>query len=131
MKIVLADFSVIQYESDNGLNFICPRNTLDECNADEAKLTTDNLRNVTLKTDEDSVLAEFTNLILVGTEEVPVYGADEETVNSYELHIHLREKTDVEILTERVDALEDSQGTQDEAIDDLGYAVSELYEQEG
>ena len=99
MKIVLADFSVIQYETDNGLNFICPRK-----------------------------LAEFQNLVLVGTEEVPVYGADEETINGYELHIHLREKTDVEILTERMDALEDSQSTQDEAIDDLGIAVSEIME---
>lgn len=128
MKIVLADFSVIQYESDNGLNFICPRNTLEECNADEAKLTVDNLRNVTLTTDEGGKLAEFQNLVLVGTEEVPVYGADEETINGYELHIHLREKTDVEILTERMDALEESQETQDGAIDDLGMAVSELME---
>lgn len=129
MKIVLADFSVIQYESDNGLNFICPRNTLEECNADEAKLTADNLRNVTLTTDEGGVLAELHDLVLSGTEEIPVYGADEETVNGYELHIHLREKTDVELLTERVAVLEDSQSTQDEAIDDLGEAVSNLYEE--
>ena len=52
-----------------------------------------------------------------------------ETIAGYELHIHLREKTDVEILSERVDALEDSHGTQDEAIDDLGGAVSDLMEE--
>lgn len=129
MKIVLADFSIIPYDSDNGLNFIAARNTLEECNTDEAKLTPANLKNVELQTDEGGKLAEFQNLVLVGTEEVPVYGADEETINGYELHIHLREKTDVEVLTERMDALEESQATQDGAIDDLGEAVSGLYEE--
>lgn len=128
MKIVLADFSTIQYESDNGLNFVCPRDTLEACNADEAKLTPENLKNVELQMDDGSPIAEFTDLVLAGTEEVPIYGADEETINSYDLRIHLREKTDVEKLTERMDALEESQVLQDGAIDDLGGAVSELME---
>ena len=51
-----------------------------------------------------------------------------QTLTGYTLHIHLREKTAVEALTERVDALEESQATQDGAIDDLGGAVSELME---
>ena len=128
MKIILADFSVVPYESDNGLNFVTAPITLEQCNAYEALLTPANLMNVELRTDDGGVLAEFTNLILVGTEEVAVYGEDGETLTGYTLHIHLREKTAVEVLTERVDALEESQNVQDGAIDDLGGAVSDLME---
>lgn len=128
MKIILADFSVIPYESDNGLNFVTAPITLEQCNAYEALLTPDNLKNVEIQTDEGGTLSHLVNLILVGTEEVAVYGDDGETLTGYTLHIHLREKTAVEVLTERVDALEESQATQDGAIDDLGAAVSDLME---
>lgn len=128
MKIILADFSVIPYESDNGLNFVTAPITLEQCNAYEALLTPDNLKNVEIQTDEGGTLSHLVNLILVGTEEVAVYGEDGETLTGYTLHIHLREKTAVEVLTERVDALEESQATQDGAIDDLGAAVSDLME---
>lgn len=128
MKIILADFSEIPYEFDNGLNFVTAPITLEQCNAYEALLTPDNLKNVEIQTDEGGTLSHLVNLILVGTEEVAVYGEDGETLTGYTLHIHLREKTAVEVLTERVDALEESQATQDGAIDDLGGAVSELME---
>lgn len=128
MKIILADFSVIPYESDNGLNFVTAPITLEQCNAYEALLTPDNLKNVEIQTDEGGTLSHLVNLILVGTEEVAVYGEDGETLTGYTLHIHLREKTAVEVLTERVDALEESQIVQDGAIDDLGGAVSDLME---
>ena len=129
MKIILADFSEIPYESDNGLNFVTAPITLEQCNAYEALLTPDNLKNVELAVTEAGHREQYANLILVGTEEVAVYGEDGETLTGYTLHIHLREKTDVEALTERVDALEESQATQDGAIDDLGEAVSGLYEE--
>lgn len=128
MKIILADFSEIPYESDNGLNFVTAPITLEQCNAYEALLTPDNLKNVEIEVTEAGHREQYANLILVGTEEVAVYGDDGETLTGYTLNIHLREKTAVEVLTERVDALEESQATQDGAIEDLGGAVSDLME---
>lgn len=130
MKIRLANGSMIQYESDNGLNFTCPRSSLEECGADQAKLIPDNLKNVTLITNDGRILANFVNLVLIGTEELPIYNDSQEVIEGYNLIIHLREKTNIELLTERLDILEDSQNTQDDAIEDLGEAVSVLFEEE-
>lgn len=41
------------------------------------------------------------------------------------VHMHFREKTDLEI---RVDALEESQEVQDEAIEDIGAVLSDMVE---
>lgn len=129
MILVLSNNYEIPYEYDNGLNFFANRGTLEACNADEAQLTAANLANVELVSNEHIHLADFADLVLVGTEERPVYGADDVTINSYELAIHLREKTEVEHLADRVEALEESQEVQDGAIEDLGEAVSGLYEE--
>lgn len=129
MKLILADQSTMQYDYDNGLSdIVAERTTMAEVNSEEARLSRENLQYVQILADGDSPVATYENLVLEGTDTRPIYGADGETVNGYELHIHLREKTAVEVLTERVDALEESQATQDGAIDDLGGTVSELME---
>lgn len=130
MKLVLANFSRISYDTDDGLNFVCSRESIEQCDTDKIKLTPENLRYVTIVTDEGGIIAEFTDLILVGTEENPVYGNDHETIEGYTLIIHLRQKTEIQLLTERMEALEESQEVQDGAIDDLGEAVSTLFEEE-
>ena len=129
MILILANNYEIPYTSDDGLNFYADRLTLAACNADEAQLIPANLAEIELVSDQHQHLADLTGLVLTGTEELPVYGADEVTINSYRLVIHLREKTDVELLTERVEALEESRDVQDGAIEDLGEAVSGLYEE--
>lgn len=128
MKLILADGSVINFAEDRGIgDIIATYETMAAAQADEARITPANVAHIRTTTDEDVQIGEFFNLIIDSTEIVPVY-EDEETVSSYELHIHLREKTAVEVLTERVDALEESQNVQDGAIDDLGSAVSDLME---
>ena len=128
MKLILADGSVINFAEDRGIgDIIAIYATMEAAQVDEARITPANVAHVRTTTDEDIQIGEFFNLVINSTEIVPVY-EDEETVSSYELHIHLREKTAVEVLTERMDALEASQAIQDGAIDDLGGAVSELME---
>jgi len=128
MKLILADESIINFAEDRGIgDIIATYTTMAAAQSDEARITPANVAHIRTTTDEDTPIGEFFNLIIDSTEIVPVYD-DEETISQYELHIHLREKTAVEVLTERVDALEESQATQDGAIDDLGGAVSELME---
>ena len=130
MKLILVAGSVISFAEDLGIgDIIATYETMAAAQADEAKITPANVSHIRTTTDEDASIGEYFNLIIDSTEIVPVY-EDEETISEYELHIHLREKTDIEILTERMDALEESQDIQDGAIDDLGEAVSILFEEE-
>lgn len=130
MKLILANNAVISFIEDRGIgDIIAHYETMQDAQVDEAKITPANVSHIQTTTDEDTPIGEFFDLIIDSTEIVPVY-EDEETVSAYELHIHLREKTAVEVLTDRVAALEESQDVQDGAIDDLGIAVSELYEGE-
>lgn len=71
--------------------------------------------------DGDVITGEYDNLVLAGA---PTRQTDEDGV-SVIVTISLREKSELEI---RVEALEESQGVQDEAIDDLGGAVSDMME---
>ena len=83
--------------------------------------TPEALAHVSTTTDDGQILGEWDDLVLQSAETVP-------TGSGVEAHIHLREKTAAEILIHRVEALEASQEIQDEAIDDLGAAVSEIVE---
>lgn len=128
MKLILADNSVINFEHDMGIgDIVALYDTMSQAQVEEAWITPANVAHIQTTTDNGDPIGEYFNLVINSTEIVPVY-EDEETISQYELHIHLREKTAVEVLTERVDTLEESQETQDEAIDDLGGAVSELME---
>lgn len=128
MILVLADNSTIHFETDGGIgDIIASYQTMAAAQTDEARITPANVAHIQTTTDEGVPIGEYFNLIIESTEIVPVY-EDEETVSAYELHIHLREKSAVEVLTDRVEALEESQEVQDGAIEDLGEAVSGLYE---
>ena len=128
MKLILADESIINFAEDRGIgDIIAIYATMEAAQVDEARITPANVAHIRTTSDTDEPIGEFFNLVIDSTEIVPIY-EDEETVSSYEFHIHLREKTAVEVLTERVDALEESQNVQDGAIDDLGVAVSDLME---
>lgn len=127
MKLILEDGNTITYDHDNGIgDIVAQYNTQADAQAVAALITPENTQSIQIQTDGGSPVSQHTGLILDGTEVIPIYG-DEEAVG-YELHVHLREKTQMEIVTERLDALEESQNLQDGAIDDLGEAVSGLYE---
>ena len=130
MKLILANNSVIQFSNDVGIgDIIAHYETLAQAQTDEAKITPANVSHIYTTTDEDVPVGEYFDLVINSTEIAPVYD-EEEVVTGYELHIHLREKSAVEMLADRVEALEESQETQDGAIDDLGEAVSILFEEE-
>lgn len=86
------------------------------------KLTEDNLSEVKIKNGDGIVVSNFKSLLLVS--ETSTIQGDGTILTSF----HLREKTEVELLRERVEQLENGQEVQDEAISDLGTAVSDLAE---
>ena len=88
--------------------------------------TWDKFTNANLKKVETYIDGEFSGGYseLVLDDETSVVQADGKILTEY----HLREKTELEILRERVAALEAGQGVQDGAIDDLGIVTSSLAE---
>ena len=127
MKLILNDGRTITYDHDNGIGDIVAKyNTQADAQAIAAIITPENTQSIQIQTDGGSPVSQHTGLILAGTEVIPI--TDGEEVTGYELHVHLREKTDIEVMRERLDVLEESQTLQDGAIEDLGAAVSGLYE---
>ena len=85
-----------------------------------AKLTPENLAVVKVKNEAGLVAGNYTDLVLES--ETSVVASDGSVLTSY----HLRPKTDLERLEERVAAVETGQEVQDGAINDLGTAVGEI-----
>lgn len=85
-----------------------------------AKLTEDNLAEVTIKNDAGLVCGTYADLVLVS--ETSTVDADGSVITSYKL----REKTDTD---KRLDALEMGQEVLIGAVSDLGTATSAISEQ--
>ena len=145
MKLVLSNDNMITYISDLGINdIVAEYDSLAAAQTDIAKLTPENLEYVEIRTDDNHTLGKYYNLILNNTDIINILDESGEEVVKYEVHFHLREKTDIEKLNERIDALEghesyqntaianlqESQDVQDGAIEDLGMAVSEIVGEE-
>ena len=145
MKLVLSNDNMITYISDLGINdIVAEYDSLAAAQTDMAKLTPENLEYVEIRTDDNRTLGKYYNLILNNTDIINILDESGEEVIKYEVHFHLREKTDIEKLNERIDALEghesyqntaianlqESQDVQDGAIEDLGMAVSEIVGEE-
>ncbi|WP_288702862.1 hypothetical protein [uncultured Clostridium sp.] len=81
-------------------------------------MTPENLAEVKFQNDVGTTIGEYADLILVSETSQETSGGAVQTTFSF------REKTDTE-------ALEGGQAVQDEAINDLGTATSELAEKEG
>ena len=122
MKLILATGAEITFQNDHGIgDIVAEFPTIEAAHAAIELITPEALAHVSTTTDEGQILGEWDDLVLQSAETVP-------TGSGVEAHIHLREKTAAEILTGRVEVLEASQEIQDEAIDDLGAAVSEIVE---
>lgn len=85
-------------------------------------LTEENLKFVQLQNSDGTIIGKYQNLIL--DSETSTTQKDGTILTSF----CLREKTEVELLRERIEQLENGQEVQDEAISDLGTAVSDLTE---
>lgn len=85
-------------------------------------LTEENLKHIEIKNVDDTVVGIYDNILL--DSETSTVQPDGKILTSF----YLREKTEVELLRERVEQLESGQEVQDGAIMDLGDAVSALSE---
>ena len=85
-------------------------------------MTDENLKSVQIQNGDGLTLANYNDLVL--DSETSIIQSDGKILTSF----HLREKTEVELLREEVEALKEGQEVQDGAIADLGEAVSELFE---
>lgn len=87
------------------------------------KLTESNLSAIQVKNGDGLVVGNYTSLVLAS--ETSIIRPDGTILTTYSL----REKTDLELLTERMAAVEEGQQVQDGAISDLGEVASVLAEQ--
>lgn len=83
-------------------------------------LTEENLKHIEIQNGDGVVIGVYDNILL--DSETSTIQPDGTILTSF----HFREKTDVELLRERVEQLESGQEVQDGAIMDLGEAVSVL-----
>lgn len=88
-------------------------------------LTEENLKSVQIKNSDGLTIANYENLVLEN--ETSKIQSDGTILTSF----HLREKTEVELLREEVNALKEGQEINTGAIGDIGEVVSNLAEQGG
>ena len=126
-KLILNDQTEIQIESGSALSDI---KVLSQTKSDMIavwdKLTAENLVSVQVKNADGVSVGNYANLIL--SSETSVEQKDGTVLTNF----RLREKTEVELLKEEIDALKEGQEVQNGSIDDLGAITSVLVEaQEG
>ncbi len=122
-KLVLLDGTEIAIISSEGIEkvHVTVESIGAACSLWE-KLTQENLKQVTIKTADDEVVGEYPDMVLDHIE------GKENKDGTIQVTLSLRRKTREEILEERIAVLEAGQRTQDEAIGDLGQAVSDMSE---
>lgn len=85
-------------------------------------LTNENLKHIEIKNKDGIVIGTYDNIVL--DRETSTIRQDGKILTSF----HLREKTEVELLREEIEALKEGQEVHSGAIEDLGNAVSDLAE---
>lgn len=122
-KLILSNNQEINIESGSSLSDM---KVLSETKYDMISvwdmLTEENLRHIEILADDGTVVGIYDNILLEN--ETSTIQPDGKILTSF----NLREKTEVELLRERVEQLESGQEVQDGAIKDLGSAVSVLAE---
>ncbi len=122
-KLVLTDGTEITLETSLGISALsCNVENKDAACAMWKKFTPENLKDVTIKNADDLTIGKYPDMVLSY-----ITGADNAD-GTVRITFSLREKSVEELLAERVAALEEGQQTQDEAIGDLGQAVSDMAE---
>lgn len=122
-KLVLADNTTIELETSQGISALsCNVESISEASKLWEKFTQENLRDVTIKNADDLTIGKYPDMVLDH-----ITGADNAD-GTVQITFSLRSKSIEELLTERVSALESGQQTQDEAIGDLGQAISDMAE---
>lgn len=122
-KLILTNQSQIYIESGSSLSDM---KVLSDTKYDMIStwdmLTEENLKHIKIQSEDGIVVGTYDNILL--DSETSAIQPDGKILTSF----HLREKTEVELLRDRVEQLESGQEVQDGAIMDLGEAVSTLSE---
>lgn len=122
-KLVLNDGTEIALEYSLGINelHVVAENKSAAC-ALWKQLTKENLKKVSVKNASDMTVGVYQDMVLDHIE-----GRDcvDGTV---QLTVNLRSKTTEEVLIERLEVVESGQQAQDQGIDDLGQAISDIME---
>lgn len=122
-KMILKDNTEIELQAGASLLAVTVKfDSKDDMLQAWKAMTPENLAEVKFQNDAGATIGEYTDLVLVSETSQETSEGAVQTVFSF------REKTDTE---KRLDALEEGQAVQDEAINDLGIATSELAEKEG
>lgn len=122
-KMILKDNTEIKLQAGASLSAVTVKfDSKDDMLQAWKAMTPENLAEVKFQNDAGATIGAYTDLILVSETSQEASGGTVQTTFSF------REKTDME---KRLDALEEGQAVQDEAINDLGTATSELAEKEG
>lgn len=119
--LILYDGSIIELESGASLSdmkvlSVTKENMIFTWN----QLTKNNLKQVQIKNGDGLVVATYDNLVLDW--ETSKENKDGSIITSF----NLRQKTEIELLREEVDAIKDGQDIQDEAIADVGVILNDL-----
>ena len=125
-KLILKDGTEIELESGASLGGISVLFPNMQAMVDAWSLMTpDNLSEVSIHNSDGVTVGQYENLVLESeTSKVQEGGT---ILTSF----HLRTKTEIELLRERVEQLEIGQDVQDGAIGELGEVVGELAEEGG
>lgn len=122
-KLILNNQQQINIESGSSLTDM---KVLSDTKYDMASawdmLTGENLKHIEIQTEDGTVIGTYENILFES--ETSTIQPDGKILTSF----RLREKTELELLRERVEQLESGQEVQDGAISDLGTAVSDLAE---
>jgi hypothetical protein len=125
-KLILSNNTKIEIESGSSLSGmkIISETKYDMLTAWDM-LTEENLKHIEIQNEDGVAIGSYDNILL--EREASTIQPDGKILTSF----HLREKTEVELLRERIEQLESGQEVQDGAISDLGAAVSGLAEEGG
>lgn len=125
-KLVLNNQTSIEIESGSSLSDMTVISaTKEEMVSTWNLLTEDNLKLIQIQNEDGTVIGVYENILL--DNETSTVQSNETILTSF----HLRKKTAVELLRERVEQLESGQEVLDGAVSDLGAAVSELADEGG
>lgn len=122
-KIVLKDGTEIELESSQGIGALhVVKNSKQEACALWEKFTSDNLKQVTIKNQDGLTVGKYQDMVL------DHFKGEEKQDETILATFSLRSKSALELMEERISAVEVGQQVQDTGIDDLGQAVSDLME---
>lgn len=121
-KMILKDNTTVELQTGASLSAVTAKFDSKDAMLETWKtLTLENLAEVKFQNNAGMTVGTYTDLILESE-------TSQEVSDGVQTTFSFREKTDTE---KRLDALEEGQAVQDEAINDLGTATSELAEKEG